>query len=146
MPRANKSKRDELTLQQRKFVNAYLRTGVGKNAAIEAGYSEKSADSMGSQLLKNPKIKKAIEVKEKQFELASYVTKENVLSGILDIANDKDATNSEKLNAFKLLGQHLAMFTDKQIIQSEQSNPFEGMTDDELAKIYEEQNRFKNKA
>jgi hypothetical protein len=69
MPKPTKSKRDELTFQQRKFETAYLKSGVGRNAAIEAGYSKKSADSMASQLLKLPKIKKAIEAKEREFEI-----------------------------------------------------------------------------
>ncbi|KYG34920.1 terminase small subunit [Alkalihalobacillus trypoxylicola] len=146
MPRAEKSKRDDLTFQQRKFVNAYLKSGVGRKAALEAGYSEKSADSMASQILKLPKVKKAIQAKEKEFEMASLVTVENVLAGILDIANHKEATRTEKLNAYKLLGQHLAMFTDKQIIQNEHSNPFEQMSDDEILKAYEEQKKFKNNA
>ncbi len=146
MPRAEKSKRDELTFQQRKFVNEYLRHGNGRNAAISAGYSEKSADSQASQLLKLPKIKKAIESKEKEFEMASLITVESVLERILNIADDEDATNSEKLNALKMLGQHLAMFTDKQVITNEANNPFEQMSDDEVIKLYEEQNRFKKKA
>lgn len=146
MPRAEKSKRDELTFQQRKFVNEYLKHGIGRNAAISAGYSEKSADSMASQLLKLPKIKKAIKAKEDEFEMAALITKESVLSGIYDIANDKEASRTEKLNAYKLLGQHLAMFTDKQIIQNENSNPFKKMSDDEILKMYEEQKRFKKES
>lgn len=146
MPRAEKSKRDELTFQQRKFVNEYLRHGNGRNAAISAGYSEKSADSQASQLLKLPKIKKAIQSKEKEFEMASLITVESVLERILNIADDEEATNGEKLNALKMLGQHLAMFTDKQVITNEPNNPFDQMSDDELMKHYEEMNRFKKKA
>ncbi|KAA0565329.1 terminase small subunit [Bacillus sp. CH30_1T] len=143
MPRAEKSKRDELTFQQRKFVNEYLKHGIGRNACISAGYSEKSADSMASQLLKLPKIKKAIEAKEKEFEMAAIITKEKILSEILNIAEDKEATRSEKLNALKLLGQHLAMFTDKQIVQTEKGNPFENLSDEEIMKMAEESQRFK---
>lgn len=143
---ATKNKRDELTMQQRKFVNEYLKHGIGKKAAITAGYSPKGADSMASQLLRNPKIKKAIEAKEKEFEMAALITKESILAGILEIATDKNATNSEKLNALKLLGQYKAMFTDKQIVENKNSNPFESMSDEELEKILKEQQRFVNKS
>ncbi|WOD61774.1 terminase small subunit [Niallia taxi] len=147
MPRAEKSKRDELTFQQRKFVNEYLKHGNGRNAAIAAGYSEKSADSQASQILKLPKIKKAIEAKEKEFEMASLITVESILEKILSIADDEEASNSEKLQALKLLGQHKAMFTDKQIVKTEKGNPYEEMSDEEIMKMIDQQNvlPFKNK-
>lgn len=139
-------KRDELNFQQRKFVNLYLSGESAKNAAIKAGYSEKSAESMGSQLIKKDKIKKEIDRKEKEFEMAALITKESVLSGILNVANDQEASNTEKLNAYKLLGQYLALFTDKQIIQSTNTNPFEQLSDDEIMKMYEQQKLFKKQA
>ncbi|WP_419955927.1 terminase small subunit [Neobacillus niacini] len=146
MPRAEKSKRDELTFQQRKFVNEYLKHGNGRNAAISAGYSEKSADSQASQILKLPKIRKAIQAKEKEFEMASLITVESILEKILAIAEDEKATNGEKLQALKLLGQHKAMFTDKQIVTTQNTNPFDQMSDDEILKMYEEQKKFQKQA
>lgn len=49
-------KSSDLPLKQRKFVKEYLNTGHITNSAIKAGYSELSASSYGSQLLKNPKV------------------------------------------------------------------------------------------
>lgn len=51
-----------LTEQMKKFAHAKLKTGEdgrqlsNKQAAIEAGYSEKSAGSKGSQLAQNPEV------------------------------------------------------------------------------------------
>ena len=51
-----------LTEQMKKFAHAKLKTGEdgrqlsNKQAAIEAGYSEKSAGSKGSQLAKDPEV------------------------------------------------------------------------------------------
>ena len=143
MPRANKSERDELTMKQRKFVNAYCESGNATNAAIKAGYSENTAESQGSRLLKNVKIRKAIEAKEREFEMASLITKEYVLAALKDIADNKDEQTQNKIRALENLGRYLSMFTDKQIIQSENSNPFEQMSDEEIVKMYEEQKRFK---
>jgi phage terminase small subunit len=143
MPRANKSERDELTMKQRKFVNAYCESGNATNAAIKAGYSENTAESQGSRLLKNVKIRKAIEAKEREFEMASLITKEYVLSALKDIADNKDEQTQNKIRALENLGRYLSMFTDKQIIQNENSNPFEQMSDEEIMKMYEEQKRFK---
>lgn len=48
---------NKLTVKQRKFVQAKLQGKSNKDAAIEAGYSERSAGMMGSQLMQNPTIK-----------------------------------------------------------------------------------------
>lgn len=51
-----------LTEQMKKFAHAKLKTGKdgrqlsNKQAAIEAGYSEKSAGSKGSQLMRDPEV------------------------------------------------------------------------------------------
>lgn len=54
-PAPEKSERD-LTRQQKMFVEHYLRCWRGSEAARSAGYSERSAYSTSSDLLRNPKI------------------------------------------------------------------------------------------
>ena len=49
-------KRSDLPLKQRKFVEYYKETGNGTKAAIKAGYSELSAGSQASRLLKKDKV------------------------------------------------------------------------------------------
>lgn len=49
-----------LTKKQQVFVAHYLVDLDAKSAAIAAGYSEKTAESQGSQLLKNPKVAEEI--------------------------------------------------------------------------------------
>ena len=51
----------ELRPQYRAFVAAYVKEPVASKAAIAAGYSEKSAESKGSQLLRIVKVKEAID-------------------------------------------------------------------------------------
>lgn len=51
----------KLTEKQRKFVQAKLQGKSNKEAAIEAGYSERSAGMTGSQLMQNPLIKSYLE-------------------------------------------------------------------------------------
>ena len=50
-----------LNIRGEKFVAAYIRTGVAKEAAIEAGWSPRSADSIGCRKLKDPRIMAAID-------------------------------------------------------------------------------------
>lgn len=65
MPSSNTSNADtspiKLTAKQRAFVNAYIANGFNATqAAISAGYSEKTAYSIGSENLRKPEIKQAI--------------------------------------------------------------------------------------
>ena len=52
---------DDLTLRERRFIDAYIRTGVGSKAAIEAGYSEKSAKTTANRKMSDPRIKEALD-------------------------------------------------------------------------------------
>ena len=57
----------KLTKKQDAFVKAYLLNGFNATqAAIEAGYSEKTAYSIGNENLSKPEIKKAIEAHQKK--------------------------------------------------------------------------------
>lgn len=55
-----------LTAQKRKFAVALMSGMSQKDAAIKAGYSEKSARSKGSQLAKDPEVIAFIERKNKE--------------------------------------------------------------------------------
>lgn len=50
-----------LNVRQQKFVDAYARLGNATQAAKDAGYSEHTAHVQGHDLLKNPKIRAALE-------------------------------------------------------------------------------------
>lgn len=58
----------ELRPQQRKFVREYLHDLHQRNAAVRAGYSEKTADVQASQLLRTLKIRTAVDL---GFQLAA---------------------------------------------------------------------------
>jgi phage terminase small subunit len=46
------------------FVQEYLKSGNGKHAAIAAGYSERSAESQASRMLKDAKVKQYLNKRE----------------------------------------------------------------------------------
>lgn len=52
---------EKLTPKQEVFVAEYLKTGNATEAAKKAGYSEKTAGSIGGRLLKNVDVSRAIE-------------------------------------------------------------------------------------
>ena len=55
----------DLTPREQTFVREYIRTGVGKEAAIRAGYKPSNAISQASRKLTEPHIQAAIEAAKK---------------------------------------------------------------------------------
>lgn len=56
---------DGLTVQQRCFVSEYLKDGNATQSAIRAGYSKKSAEQIGYQLLQKTSVAQAIAQQQK---------------------------------------------------------------------------------
>lgn len=75
MAKKNKDKNQKLTEQQKKFVQELFKNNHNaKQAAIAAGYSEKTAEVQASRLLRNVKV---LEYKEK---LSNDIEKSSVAS------------------------------------------------------------------
>lgn len=58
----------KLTLKQQKFADEFLISGNATDAAVKAGYSKKTAGSMGAENLKKPEIISYIEKRKKEIE------------------------------------------------------------------------------
>lgn len=71
-----------LNLQQAKFLKEYLKSGNATEAAIKAGYSEKTAAQQGYDLLRNPQITAAVNKTLKRLEISA----ENVLAELAKLA------------------------------------------------------------
>lgn len=127
------------TEQQKLFVDEYLklRKKHQKQAAINAGYSPKSAQSQSSQLLTNPNVLEYLEKREKQLEkelkrefFFDALDARKVLS---DIVNNKDSKDADRINAAKdLLDRAGYKAVDVHEIQSTVNINADGLTDAEL--------------
>lgn len=74
-----KPKNTKLTLKQRKFVAEYLKSGNATDAAIKAGYSQKTARFVGSENLTKHNIKRYISEKMKEIENSKIADATEVL-------------------------------------------------------------------
>jgi len=72
-------KSDVLTTRQERFVVEYATIGNGRQAAINAGYSEKIAAVMSCRLLKNSLVVAALTKIKKKDERKLEITRETVL-------------------------------------------------------------------
>ena len=105
----------KLTPKQQRFVDEYLIDLNATQAAIRAGYSEKTAYSIGDENLKKPDIKKAIEQAQQERQKRTLVTQDDVIRGLLTEAEwqGEGSSHSARVSAWAHLGKHLNMFTDK---------------------------------
>lgn len=78
--------KDKLTPKQRLFVEEYLIDLNASQAAIRAGYSEKTADRIGHENLKKLEIQKAINEAMKQRAERLEITQDKVLKEIALVA------------------------------------------------------------
>jgi phage terminase small subunit len=87
--------------KQQAFVEAYCCNGFNATqAAITAGYSERSAEVQGSRLLSNDKVKASVDSLKSKGAERALVTIEDVVRGFLKEAQGKqDDTTSPARNA-----------------------------------------------
>lgn len=73
----------ELNTKQTRFVEEFTVDFNASQAAIRAGYSEKSSRAIGCELLTIPDIKTAIQTRVKELSNDALVTRELIISGLL---------------------------------------------------------------
>ena len=105
-----------LTVKQQRFVEAY--SGNASAAAIQAGYSMKTARSMGQRLLTNVDIQKAIQAREVQRMKSMIMTREERQTLWTSIARDTEADVRDRMWASELLGKSEGDFWERRDITS----------------------------
>lgn len=123
-----------LTPKQERFVQEYLVDLNATQAAIRAGYSEKTADKIGPELLGKTSISAAIRKAQQGRQKRTEITQDMVIEKLAEIALGKatdfapegyplvkGATNktSSQLKALELLGKHLGMFEKRDSYDTE---------------------------
>ncbi|MBF9834222.1 terminase small subunit [Enterobacter hormaechei] len=77
---------DGLTAQQRRFVAEYLKDGNATQAAIRAGYSQKSAEQIGYQLLQKTSVAQTIAQQQKASIARTLGSADEVLAQMWQLA------------------------------------------------------------
>lgn len=130
----------KLTDKQKRFIEEYLIDLNATQAAIRAGYSERTAYSIGEENLKKPEIKRAIEEAQLNRSSRVQITQDDVIRMLIENIEKSSGTKqvvitqtrksedgefvgddvaqfvyepSSVNKALELLGKHLGMFKDK---------------------------------
>ena len=104
-----------LTPKQQRFVDEYLIDLNGTQAAIRAGYSEKTAYSISSENLKKPEIQQAIAVRQKKLAEKRAWDMEKLVDEAetnLHGARDSRQWGSAK-GALEFIGKATGLLSDK---------------------------------
>ena len=132
------AKTEKLNHRQSKFVDAYLLDPCATRAAKEAGYSAKSAYSIGSGLLKNPLVVEAIRRVRAESNEQSGLDRDYVIRNLQKVVKkyDRLKQGSVVVRALELLGKLEGMFDERvrTEITGKDGGPIEysDYTDDEL--------------
>lgn len=104
--KTDKAKSDKLTVKQKRFAEAYLKLGNATAAAKEAGYSAKTAKSIGQENLTKPAVsayitKRLAEIDAKKIASADEVIQffSSVMRGEEKDAFGLDVSMSDRLKA-----------------------------------------------
>jgi hypothetical protein len=96
----------ELTLRQKKFVEAYIKTNDSVSACVAAGYSAKSRNSLAVQanrMLKIPSI--ALEIANFKSKKREELSKESFVDKAMNCFDQLEVTEANKPRFLQLAGQ-----------------------------------------
>ena len=104
-----------LNPKQQRFITEYLKDLNATQAAIRAGYSEKTARAIGHRLLTKDDIKDAVQKAQDARSRRTELSADWVIHRLRKEATrtDEGASHGARVSALKLLGQHLGMFRDR---------------------------------
>ena len=100
-----------MTAKQQLFVEAYA--GNATEAAIQAGYSAKTAHSIGEENLRNPEIQKAIQSGQAQRSGVLIASREARQTFWTATMGDAEQPMRDRLKASELLGRSEGDFLER---------------------------------
>ena len=130
-----------MTDKQQLFVQEYIASLNATQSAVKAGYSKRTAYSIGQRLLKNVEIQEAINSAINERQARTEVTADYVITSLYEVAErcmqakpvivkgqqitDEQGNNlwcfdaKNAIKSLELLGKHLGLFTEKHTIQAD---------------------------
>ena len=114
-----------MTPKRDQFVKEYLVDLNATQAAIRAGYSEKTAKSIGQQLLTKLDVQQAITKSQTTRAERTEITQDYVLARlkIESERTEEGSSHAARVSAINLLGKHLGMFVDRKELTGADGSP-----------------------
>lgn len=120
-----------LTAKQRLFCDEYIKSGNAKGAALKAGYSAKTAYSIGNENLNKPELKSYIDAKMAEIESHKIADAKEVLELYTRILRDEEteevpiATTKNVITVTKKPSIQNKIAVAKELLKRYPLSPFE---------------------
>jgi phage terminase small subunit len=104
-----------ITAKQRRFVEEYLVDLNATQAAIRAGYSARTAEQQGYQLLQHPSVAEAVRAAQAERSGRVAVDADMVVAGLLTEArrDGEGSSHAARVSAWTTLAKHLGMLKER---------------------------------
>ena len=99
--------------KQKAFCDYYIATLNATESAVKAGYSKKTARSIGAENLTKPDIKNYIAEKLQEADKSRIATAEEVLEYLTTVVRNEGEKTCDRTKAAELLGKRYAIFAEK---------------------------------
>jgi phage terminase small subunit len=103
----------KLTAKQKKFCDYYIECGNATQAAIKAGYSEKTARTTAQENMTKPAVKAYIQARVEKNENPLIASGDEILETLSQIMRNKRAKAADRLKAADMLGRRALIWSDK---------------------------------
>ena len=123
--------------RQRAFCEAYLKCGNAAEAARKAGYSARTARSIGQRLLTYADIREYLADRNAEIMAENTATLEEIRSFWTTTMRDQGAKQADRLKASELLSKALLLERSREEDRAAAGtvNPFDELTDEELHRL-----------
>ena len=112
-----KGKGSKLTPKMEAFVQEYMIDLNASQACRRAGYKTGNPNKMGTQLLNQPLVIRAIEERKAERREKAELTAEYVLNKLVALTEkNEDVNPTVAVRTLELLGRHLGLYRDRQEI------------------------------
>lgn len=123
--------------RQRAFCEAYLKCGNAAEAARKAGYSARTARSIGQRLLTYADIREYLADRNAEIMAENTATLEEIRSFWTTTMRDQEAKQADRLKASELLSKALLLERSREEDRAAAGtvNPFDELTYEELRRL-----------
>lgn len=126
----------KLNARQKAFCEFYVASGNATESAMKAGYSEKTARSIGQRLLTNVDIQSYIKELNIKIENNRIADIKEVKEFWTEVLRNDDAKMQDRLKASEYIAKTNGAFLEKVEVKGEvKTNPLSGLTTEEIKRV-----------
>lgn len=124
-----------LNARQKAFCEYYVASCNATESAIKAGYSEKTAYSIGNENLKKPEIQNYIKSLTEQTKSKRIMSAKERKEWLTTVIKNENEKLNDRLKALDILNKMEGEYIEKVQVNGEINNPLANLTTEEIKKL-----------